>query len=180
MDAWLLWMQDTAPGMAGDQPGRWWSGHGELTFEGQTWIGAKVNPAQDDRAAIVGITTVEQTIDLPGKRTTIQMAVTPAAQQVLMGVDFGTIEVEIGWIARENDWDAWERIPRRRRGLLSDASISDGIWTGVVETLLGDVERRRNIVLSGPTQRALYPTDAAYDQASELAADRDFRWPPSI
>ena len=173
--AWLLTLADTNPAADTTTPGYWWSGKGDLVFESITWSGSR-----SSKGSLIDIGQVTQTIDLPGQRTTIRMAVTNESVRRIMSVDLGGIRVEIGWIYSTDKGVTWNRIPRRFKGRLSETKITNGVVALTVETALGDVDRGRPVWWSDASQRARSTNDEYFAQASALAGDRDIRWPPQL
>ena len=185
--AWLLSFSDVDPSKDVVSPRHWWSGEGDLVFEGVTYRGASGPNGQ-----LLEISDVSHTIDLPSARAQLQVAATAASVRHALSVNFGAVRVEVGWIWTNDPWlpqpaaGRWNRIPRRFIGRLSKPRVKDGVMLAEIETLLGDTDRGTPAYWSDATQRARVradrtsnAADAAFAQASALAGDFDLRWPPS-
>ena len=153
---------------------RWWSGEGDLLFEGHRWRGA----TYPDGGSLLGISGVKYTQNLPGRRTTASLAVTAESARALLNVDLGAVEAEIGWILRENPWADYTRIPRYFRGRVGLTNIQDGVFRAEIETYLGDVDRGVPFYWSHETadRGDFYAWKArAIEQG---AVSGDSQWPP--
>lgn len=172
--AWIGYVTDTDPGDP-TVPRRWWSGEDDLVFEGHVWRGA-FNAAAD--GALIDISDVSQTIDLPGQRTSIRLAVSGAAIRHALSVNMGAVEVHIGWIFSLDEGATWMRVPRRIIADLSETKVVDGELIASLDDEMGDGDRGRPLWWSDASQQSRSPGDRAFAQAGPLASDRDIRWPP--
>lgn len=149
MVVWLLDFesQDTT------QTGRyWWSGQGDLIYDSKTYKGTT-----SDAGVLMELSAVSFTEDLPNRRATFRLAVTPLSIRQALGVDLGAVKVKIQWLYSDNLGSTWTRIPRSFIGRLSNVTITDGVMTGEIETYLGDIDRKNVIYWSDEDQQAKYP-----------------------
>ena len=167
---WTLHFDSERIKREGMTQNRWWSGLGDLMLETHTWLGARY----PDGGMLLSVGDVKYTQTLPGRRTTIQLAVTPESLRRLLLTDLGAIDVTLGWIYRRR-FGPWTRIPRYFRGRLGQADTADGRFSAEVETYMGDIDRGVPLYWSHETAE---DGDLYAEQAAELAGGIETRWPP--
>ena len=150
MVANLVYIEDTNPDPTLVEKGYWWTGKGTLVFEGQEWQGAL-----SDKGSLFDFSEVVYTPTIPDKRTTFDLAIGKESAQRLMSVDLGAVQVELGWIFSKDEGATWTRLPRRFVGRLGRTvvNVAEGLFSGEVETYLGDIDRGRPKTWSDETQR---------------------------
>ena len=197
---WTVHFDSERIRVEGSTVNRWWSGQGHLfddagasfdppQFEGHVWRGATYRTG----GSVLRVGAVQFTQSYPGRRATIQLAVTRESLRRLLTVDLGAIEVELGWVYRarleagaadtlDADRDPatrlytpWTRIPRYLRGRLGKSSVVNGEGAVEIETYLGDIDRGIPEYWSHETADE---GDLYAEQAAELASGVEFRWPP--
>ena len=171
--AWTLYFSSSRiTDSEGNTINRWWSGEGDLTFEGHTWKGTK-----NKKGSLIEISEASYTENLPDRRLTARMAVTNDSVRRLLTIDLGSVDVQIGWIYNTNYFhpDSWNRVPRYFNGRIGRSVISQGVFECEVETYLGDIDRGVPEYWSYETS---VPGDRYAEQARELAGGLEIRWPP--
>lgn len=154
---------------------RFWSGIGDLEFDGFTWNGVR-SPNND--SALMSVSAVEFSEDAPNRRAQITLDASPPEIRDQLLQDFGPLTVELGWIYSEDDGRNWRRIPRLLVGRLSGPIIEGGLYTVDIETYTGDGDRVRPLIWSHATQMRLYPNDLGLVHVNTIASGFETTWPP--
>ena len=154
---------------------RFWSGVGDLEFEGETWNGVR-SPNND--AAFMGISSVEFSQDDPNRRAQITLDASNIDVRNQLLQDFGPLTIVLSWIYSEDKGVNWLRVPRSFIGRLSNPVIEGGLYTVDIETYTGDRERIQTRMWSHSTQQREYPGDLGLIHTANIASGFQTTWPP--
>ncbi len=146
-----------------------WSGIDELTFDGETYIGA---------GHVISLGVAEASTGTQDKRLTAQISAADLDLRAALLQDPGPVPVEVSWIYSNNSGRTWTRVPRSVKGRLSKPQIKDGIYTIEMETYSGDIDRGRQINWSHEEQLRRHPGDLCFQDIRSLSLGIDTRWPP--
>ena len=173
MTAWIAYFTDVNPGTPEDAR-RWWSGHSDLVFDGQTWRGT-----QSDQGVLMSVAGIASGFGPAARRIEVRLALTNEAIRRLLSVDLGAIGVEVGIIYSDNSGETWARSPRSGRYRLSNHVIADGVLRAELESWLGDLDRRKPRTWSNEEQQVRHPGDLGLIYKRQIAEGlRDVAWPP--
>lgn len=151
-----------------DVPYNIWTGDGNLTFDGKTYVNSEFNANEIDISA-----------GQKGQRLTLTL---PAVNQEdiirYTNQDPGPRDVELSMIWRESHTDAWQKA-FTFIGKLSDPYIQDGLLTVECETYTGDVDRGLTRNWSDADQKARFTGDRGLEAMPKLAEQGlTLSWPP--
>ena len=146
-----------------------WSGSGDLDYDGETWRGAY---------GVVEVSETEQDISAPSQRVTITVGIADNTLRAALLQDEGPVVVELRWIYSTDSGLTYVPLPRRFMGRLSRPTMSDGLYRAELETYDGDIDRGRPKYWSHETQIAEYPDDNGLEAMRALGAGIDVSWPP--
>ena len=172
--AWTLHLDSERIRRGSAAISRWWSGEGELTtMEGDppvatTWLGARY----PDGGMLLDVGEVQLTQTVPGRRTTIRLAVTGESVRHLLQVDLGAVDVTVGWVFRPPN-GSWTRIPRYHQGRISRSAIANGEFSAEIETYWGNIDNGVPLYWSHETAA---PGDLYAEMAQELSEGVETKW----
>lgn len=150
---------------------RWWSGEGDLVFEGQTWRGA----TWPGGGSLMDVGPATFTAGMPSGRLVIRVAVGSRDALQAFSTDFGAVDVQVGWLQRESRFAPWQRVPRYAEGWLGQGRLRGGELHIEVDTDLGDIDRG---VPEWWSHETADPGDLYAEQAQEIAEAHEDPWPP--
>ena len=157
---WLLEFVGTA--------NRFWSGHGDFTFGGETYKGA---------GHLMSVSEAQTGLE-PDRRLTIQLAIgDDETFRASLLTDPGPLAVRVRWIYSTDHGQTYTSI-RSFRGYLSSPTITGDLYTIEVETSQGDVDRGAPRVWSPEAHASRFSGDKGMEQMRELAAGVPGTWPP--
>ena len=146
-----------------------WSGSGDLDYDGETWRGAY---------GVVEVSETEQDISAPSQRVTVTVGIADNTLRAALLQDEGPVVVELRWIYSTDSGLTYVPLPRRFMGRLSRPTMSDGLYRAELETYDGDIDRGRPKYWSHETQIAEHPDDNGLEAMRALGAGIDVSWPP--
>ena len=191
LTAWIVHMDTTRIRRNAVTINRWWSGMGDLTFEGHVWRGAA--RSGNPRETFMAVSDVVWTRDAPGRRATVSWAVLPEHARHAVAVDLGGIGVDIGWIVRPPygtwppvaerpswltvDASGWARGPASHEGVVGESNLHDGYFSIEVETEFGDIDRGIPLYWSHETAEE---GDLYAEMAEHIARQPEIDWPLNV
>ena len=150
---------------------RVWTGDFDLTWEGQTWIGA---------GALIGLGTLEDTTDIVASGTVVSLS----------GVPLDLISLAIAEARQGKSGRIWLALLTPEREIIADPlqafsgrldvpEISEDGATCTItlsyESRLIDLGTPRNWRYTHENQQALYPGDMGFEHVTAIQ-DRDITW----
>ena len=149
---------------------RFWSGVGELTFSGQTWLGT---------GELIEVGALETSFEQQNRRMTVAVNMTDdSTLRSAFLEDPGPLEVTVLWIYSKDNGLTWLQLPRQFKGRLSRPGIVDAVYQIELETYTGDIDRGRPIKWSDADQKQRDATDRGMEYCAALASGFERTWPP--
>ena len=146
---------------------RYWSGSGDLEFDGEQWAGD----------SILGLGDVTSGGG-PG-RADVTLDATAADVRTALLQDPGPQGGTITWIASADGGRTWAAAGLAFTGRISGVEMDGTAATVTLEEYSGDVDRGRPRGWSDEAQRARHEGDRGFEQLRALAeAGIETRWPP--
>ena len=171
MFAWTAHFTDVDPGTPVEVR-RWWSGSGDLVFDGYTWLGSRT-----EDGVLMSVKGLGTGFGPSAQRPEVNLAVTNQAIRRLLSVDLGVIGVDVSIIFSTDGGAAW-RASFTRSYRLSNHVIADGVLRAELESLLGDLDRRKPRTWSHEEQQARHPGDRGMEYKRQIAEGlREVAWP---
>ena len=151
-------------------PLRLWSGRGEQTFNGETYIGG---------GQIFKVGAFENTLGNPVRRMEIQVSVLDEVRLASFLEFLPPFEVTVKYVGRKTLDDAWVELPQGYKGRASTPRIYKGILTLELETYFGDIDYGDQKQWSHEDQMARFPGDKGLEYMRALEdEDVSTTWPP--
>lgn len=143
---------------------RIWTGPGEITVDGQTYVSGE---------GVVDIGGVEssQHIDT---RASFSFPVVDGALRGTMLAGTPAVAARI-WLILSEDYATFHRL-LQIEGIISKVTVENLQATAQIETPEGDVERGRRVNISHETQTTEFPGDNGLIDAAELEKGLPIRW----
>ena len=151
------------------QEERYWTGEGQLSFQGKQWTGGLG----------IQLSDVTTAIGAPSRRMTASFAVVNRPLRLALLDDPGPLQVEIQWLFSKDAGKSWTAIGSKFVGRLSTPKITNGVYTVELETYTGDIDRGK--IAKWSHERQMSRT-AAVDRGMEMSNDLEVgiesKWPP--
>ena len=170
--AWTLLVDDVDPGPATDVR-RYWSGEGDLSFEGQTWRGTRFGDV-----ALIQLSAVEFKQGSPDRRVTLSVLLNEEALKQSLHGDIGPVGLTLGFLHSEDDGATWARTPEGTfYGRASNGRIDESeVYSVDSESFLGDIDRSEPVYWSREAHVARYGANAkGFEQDT---SNITVPWPP--
>lgn len=150
---------------------RFWTGSGQIEWNGQTWTGA---------GQLIGISDIEENTEVVATGITVSLAgVDPALVSAVIGEARQNAPGRI-WVGLLDASGAIIGDPYLAfRGRLDVPAITDAVDTCTItisyENILGDLLRPREVRYTSEAQRAIYPDDPGFDFVTSIQ-DTELTW----
>ena len=156
---------------------RFWSGVGQLTLIGETWLGGGRAVSQGGRP-IVAIGPAEATAGVPDLRLQVTIDVETATLRTALLQDLGPARAIVYWISRSGG-GSWTVHPFRVDGNLSRPQVVGTVASFEIETLAARADAQIPKFWSHEDQQRRRPGDRGLEYMAALAA-REIQsdWPP--
>lgn len=161
----VAWLVD----FVGRETGKFWSGRGDLLFEGSTYFGA---------GQIVEVQPFENAAGQQSVRNSAKLFFgnAPEVRRALLN-DEGPLPIRVRYISSDNDGRNWTVLPVTFTGQLSNPTFDDaGVYSVEIETHTGDIDRGSPIYWSDEDQSRLYG-DRSFAWARRYQQGVEILWP---
>ena len=161
----VAWLVD----FVGRDAGKFWSGRGDLLFEGATYFGA---------GQIVEVEPFENAAGQQSRRNSAKLFFgdSPEVRRALLN-DEGPLPIQVRYITSDDDGATWAILPLTFNGQLSSPTFDDaGVYSVEIETHTGDIDRGSVVYWSDEDQQRLYG-DRGFAFARDYQQGVEILWP---
>ena len=146
---------------------KFWTGQGDLSLGGETYLST---------GDLIQIEGMETRLGELAPRPRVTFSGIDPKDRTLFLHDPGRVDVSIG--AVRWDGDNWIKLPRQRRGLLTEPIIQGHLYTFEITPYSLDIDRGDVQHWTDEDHRRRHPNDGIYQHTRTLSDGVDIAWPP--
>ena len=149
-----------------------WTGAGELTLAGKTYVGV---------GGLASVSPVAAEAGEPERRVAITLSAILPADRRLWLQDVGPKRVTLRQVYGRDDADGntvWRLVPRAYRGRLSAPRLQGGEYTIEIVSRIEDIDRGVPFFWSSSSQQRRHPGDLGFEHLETIGDGVEIRWPP--